>query len=147
MTPRKAGTYFTKIPSFFCAATLRMQSLPSQCSASSGMTRKSQSIPCSSATSSKWSRGETNVPLTCHPNFSSHPISCVRYWRKGLGRALMRLVVETARSTRMWKTMLTVFKRNQPAMNFYLNTGFKIDANSPSSCGHNSECYEILSCK
>jgi GNAT superfamily N-acetyltransferase len=80
--------------------------------------------------------------LFCH-EFQVEP----RYWRKGLGRRLMQLVTETARSLRMWKTMLTVFKRNLPAMHFYLSIGFNVDANSPSSCGYNSECYEILSCK
>ena len=80
--------------------------------------------------------------LFCH-EFQVEP----RYWRKGLGRRLMQLLTETARSLRMWKTMLTVFKRNLPAMHFYLSIGFNVDANSPSSCGFNSECYEILSFK
>lgn len=46
----------------------------------------------------------------------------------------------------MWKTMLTCFKCNGPAMTFYKHIGFDIDCNSPSKYGFD-ECYEILSDK
>lgn len=40
--------------------------------------------------------------------------------------------------------MLTCFKANDAAMRFYFRQGFKIDENSPSSCGYPHEKYEIL---
>ena len=65
----------------------------------------------------------------------------------GLGRLLMSLLVAAADKLKMWKVMLTCFKRNEVAMNFYRQCGFLVDSNSPSSCGHSKEDYEILSNK
>ncbi len=39
--------------------------------------------------------------------------------RLGLGRFLMQAVVKITAKTQMWKTMLTCFKSNIPAMRFY----------------------------
>lgn len=47
----------------------------------------------------------------------------------------------------MWKTMLTCFKCNTAAMAFYKHIGFGVDVNSPSQCGFDGECYEIMSDK
>lgn len=63
----------------------------------------------------------------------------------GIGRLLTSAVILIADTFRMWKVMLTCFKRNEAAMGFYLNCGFGIDCNSPSSFGHNDEEHEILS--
>lgn len=40
--------------------------------------------------------------------------------------------------------MLTIFKCNQEALQFYTSIGFQIDDNSPSKCGYDVD-YEILS--
>ena len=60
---------------------------------------------------------------------------------------LMDLLVKIAKHWRMWKVLLTCFKNNEPAMDFYHKIGFGIDANSPSSFGFHTENYEILSNK
>jgi len=65
----------------------------------------------------------------------------------GLGHLLMSLLVAAADKLKMWKVMLTCFKRNEAAMSFYRQCGFLVDSNSPSSCGHDEEDYEILSNK
>jgi ribosomal protein S18 acetylase RimI-like enzyme len=39
--------------------------------------------------------------------------------RQGLGRFLMQAVVKIAEKMQMWKTMLTCFKSNIPALRFY----------------------------
>ena len=59
----------------------------------------------------------------------------------------MDLLLKISNHWKMWKVLLTVFKTNKPAMDFYTKIGFGIDANSPSSCGYNDEVYEILSNK
>lgn len=41
--------------------------------------------------------------------------------------------------------MLTCFKENVNAFEFYRKLGFVIDQNSPSSCGITDTDYEILS--
>jgi len=63
----------------------------------------------------------------------------------GLGRLLMSQLVTIAERLRMWKVMLTCFKRNEGAISFYRRCGFDIDSNSPSSFGNENEDYEILS--
>jgi len=63
----------------------------------------------------------------------------------GLGRLLMSQLVTIAERLRMWKVMLTCFKRNEGAISFYRRCGFDIDSNSPSSFGNVDEDYEILS--
>lgn len=67
------------------------------------------------------------------------------YRGKGLGRKLMEYVTVIQRQYQMWKIMLTSFKANQDAIKFYTKIGFGIDINSPSRCGFDEECYEILS--
>lgn len=63
----------------------------------------------------------------------------------GIGRRLTETTVQIGQALRMWKVMLTCFKRNEQALRFYLQSGFSIDANSPSAFGNNDEDYEILS--
>ena len=63
-----------------------------------------------------------------------------------VGSQIMDMLHAMAAHWRMWKVMLTCFKVNTPAMAFYTQKkGFKIDNNSPSTCGYNDETYEILS--
>jgi GNAT superfamily N-acetyltransferase len=67
------------------------------------------------------------------------------YRRKGLGRRLMAIMESIARQTEMEKVVLTVFKVNESAMNFYINSlGYSIDSFSPSKSGEPAD-YEILS--
>jgi GNAT superfamily N-acetyltransferase len=66
----------------------------------------------------------------------------------GLGRLFTSLIVAIADKLKMWKVMLTCFKRNTAAMDFYKHAGFGIDSNSPSLFGSVAEedfDYEILS--
>lgn len=63
----------------------------------------------------------------------------------GLGRKLMEHMSVIQSHYQMWKIMLTSFKANQDAMSFYNKIGYGIDVNSPSRCGFEDECYEILS--
>lgn len=66
--------------------------------------------------------------------------------RRGLGRFLMQLLLLLARKFRLELVVLTVFKTNTAAMDFYRRKmGFKIDETSPSACGDASQSYEILS--
>lgn len=67
--------------------------------------------------------------------------------RKGLGKALMTALLKISKQLGLWKTMLTCFKSNTSAMDFYHKVGFSTDVNSPSSCGYFDEPYEILSDK
>ena len=46
----------------------------------------------------------------------------------------------------MKKVILTCFKMNIPAIQFYKKCGFKIDASSPTNYGNRDELYEIFSC-
>jgi ribosomal protein S18 acetylase RimI-like enzyme len=67
------------------------------------------------------------------------------YRRKGLGRRLMAIMESIARQTEMEKVVLTVFKVNESAMNFYIDSlGYSIDSFSPSKSGEPAD-YEILS--
>jgi ribosomal protein S18 acetylase RimI-like enzyme len=67
------------------------------------------------------------------------------YRRKGLGRRLMAIMESIARHTEMEKVVLTVFKVNESAMNFYIDSlGYSIDSLSPSKFGELAD-YEILS--
>jgi ribosomal protein S18 acetylase RimI-like enzyme len=65
--------------------------------------------------------------------------------RQRLGRSLMEVLEEVAHQTSMSKVVLTVFKKNKQAMEFYQQgLGYKVDESSPSQ--HNSPAdYEILS--
>jgi len=67
------------------------------------------------------------------------------YRRKGLGQQLMSTLEAVAQSTAMQKVMLTVFKKNDTAMQFYTQKlDYVIDESSPSKHGR-QEDYEILS--
>jgi N-alpha-acetyltransferase 40 len=65
--------------------------------------------------------------------------------RRGLGRNLMTLLEQLARSMDIVEVMLTVFRANQGAMKFYQEIlHYKIDDSSPSNHGEFAD-YEILS--
>jgi ribosomal protein S18 acetylase RimI-like enzyme len=64
----------------------------------------------------------------------------------GLGRRLMGAATAVQARWGLWKTMLTCFKRNTAAMQFYHKIGFGVDVYSPSRCeGWEPVKYEILS--
>jgi len=64
---------------------------------------------------------------------------------KGIGKHLMKLLARFQEACSMRKVMLTCFKINTNAMNFYLKNGFYVDENSPSKFGDTDCHYEILS--
>jgi len=65
--------------------------------------------------------------------------------RQGLGGKLMNVVERICRNVELPMVMLTVFKKNEQALQFYLEKlDYQIDARSPSQHGH-VEDYEILS--
>ena len=70
----------------------------------------------------------------------------LKYQGQGIGRRLMDIELQIANELNLWKTMLTCFKVNTKAMEFYNKIGFGIDINSPSTHGFDTE-YEILSDK
>ncbi|KAJ3370071.1 Nitrogen permease regulator 2 [Allomyces arbusculus] len=63
----------------------------------------------------------------------------------GLGRWLMNELVAIAQEVGMAKVMLTVFKINTAALQFYSKLGFDIDEISPSKWGNPDATYELLS--
>lgn len=66
---------------------------------------------------------------------------------KGIGKFMMKILEEIAVQFKMDKVMLTVFKQNSKACNFYMNSlQFRIDKSSPSKFGQEKD-YEILSKK
>jgi ribosomal protein S18 acetylase RimI-like enzyme len=67
------------------------------------------------------------------------------YQGKGIGKHIMELLNQFQKSCQMKKVMLTCFKINSSAMNFYLKNGFYIDEYSPSKFGDIHCHYEILS--
>lgn len=68
-----------------------------------------------------------------------------RMRRAGLGRRLMTILELVARQVGLNKTMLTVFKDNTAAWNFYTTKlKYKVDETSPSLYGEEVD-YEILS--
>ncbi|XP_057278793.1 N-alpha-acetyltransferase 40 [Pezoporus wallicus] len=71
-----------------------------------------------------------------------------RVRRRGLGKFLLQILQLVANSTQMKKVMLTVFKHNHGAYQFFREAlQFEVDATSPSAsgcCGDDSS-YEILS--
>lgn len=81
-----------------------------------------------------------------HPVLFCYEVQ-IRQDHQGLkiGRFLMDQLLKISNHWKMWKVLLTCFKINKPAMDFYFKLGFGIDANSPSSCGYDEEVYEILS--
>ncbi|XP_064407813.1 N-alpha-acetyltransferase 40 isoform X3 [Latimeria chalumnae] len=71
-----------------------------------------------------------------------------RVRRKGLGKFLLQILQLIANSTQMKKVMLTVFKHNQGAYQFFREAlQFDIDETSPSvsGCCSDDSSYEILS--
>ncbi|XP_039234756.1 N-alpha-acetyltransferase 40, partial [Pipra filicauda] len=71
-----------------------------------------------------------------------------RVRRRGLGKFLLQILQLVANSTQMKKVMLTVFKHNLGAFQFFREAlQFEVDPTSPSvsgCCGDDSS-YEILS--
>ncbi|XP_056366309.1 N-alpha-acetyltransferase 40 isoform X2 [Oenanthe melanoleuca] len=71
-----------------------------------------------------------------------------RVRRRGLGKFLLQILQLVANSTQMKKVMLTVFKHNPGALQFFREAlQFEVDPTSPSvsgCCGDDSS-YEILS--
>ena len=64
----------------------------------------------------------------------------------GFGKTLMSYIDMICEKCNINKIMLTVFKNNKIAMNFYINTlHFIIDETSPSKHGDCNTDYEILS--
>jgi ribosomal protein S18 acetylase RimI-like enzyme len=69
------------------------------------------------------------------------------FQRQGLGRKLMKMMEYFAHAAGLDRILLTVFKKNASAMEFYTKSlGYDIDESSPSKYGQ-SEDYEILTKK
>jgi ribosomal protein S18 acetylase RimI-like enzyme len=68
------------------------------------------------------------------------------YRRKGLGKQLMDIVETIAEQAEMPKVVLTVFKANKGALDFYQKLNYNIDESSPSKFNEPAD-YEILSQK
>lgn len=64
--------------------------------------------------------------------------------RQGLGKKLMDITETIASKAEMTKVVLTVFKANKAAMNFYQDLEYSIDESSPSKFNDPVD-YEILS--
>lgn len=62
-----------------------------------------------------------------------------------IGSKIINILLQLCKLYKMSKLMLTCLKENTLGMNFYKKNNFLIDCNSPSSHGHDDECYEILS--
>ncbi|KAG4071450.1 hypothetical protein HA402_011604 [Bradysia odoriphaga] len=95
----------------------------------------------------------------CHFRFdygSDYDDACVycyelqvvkEFQRQGLGKYLMNILNLLAIRFKLYKVMLTVFKHNVNAMDFYVNKfKFRVDRSSPSKFGQEKD-YEILSLK
>lgn len=67
------------------------------------------------------------------------------FQRNGLGKYLMSALKDIAEYWRMSKILLTCFKANINAMQFYIRQGYLVDSSSPSRWGHKDAPYEILS--
>lgn len=64
----------------------------------------------------------------------------------GIGQRLMSMAEAMAKAHEVEKTMLTVMKRNEKAMSFYVDKlGYHVDEASPSKFGDSTAAYEILS--
>lgn len=69
------------------------------------------------------------------------------YQRLGIGTYLMDILKLLAIRFRMYKVMLTVFRHNRNAIDFYVNKfGFRVDKSSPSKFDQLTD-YEIFSLK
>jgi len=66
------------------------------------------------------------------------------YHRQGLGKNIMAIIEKIAKISDMKKVMLTCFKSNKPAMDFYKDLEYNIDETSPSNFNEPAD-YEILS--
>ena len=66
------------------------------------------------------------------------------YRRQGLGKKMMDIAETIALEAEMPKVMLTVFKSNKGAMDFYKQLEYSIDETSPSKYNEPAD-YEILS--
>jgi ribosomal protein S18 acetylase RimI-like enzyme len=64
--------------------------------------------------------------------------------RNGLGRRMMQMMEIVAMQMKMRKVMLTVFKKNEEALNFYDQLKYQIDKISPCQCGEIAD-YKIMS--
>ncbi|OQS02338.1 N-acetyltransferase [Thraustotheca clavata] len=66
--------------------------------------------------------------------------------RKGVGKRLMQMLELISTKYKLKWIVLTVFKANESAMQFYTKKmGFEIDDTSPSQHDNTEESYEILS--
>lgn len=71
-----------------------------------------------------------------------------KYQRQGLGKKLMSVIEQIGQEAEMPKIVLTVFKANKEAMEFYVEKlNYDIDETSPSNHGQTNADYEILSRK
>ena len=69
-----------------------------------------------------------------------------KYQRLGLGKKIMTIIETLTINAELGRIMLTVFKKNESAMNFYRGINYDVDETSPSM--HNEPAdYEILSKK
>lgn len=66
------------------------------------------------------------------------------YQRRGIGKALMEISEHIALHAEFNKVMLTVFKSNESAIEFYRHLNYSIDPTSPSNYNDPAD-YEILS--
>lgn len=66
------------------------------------------------------------------------------YRRQGLGKRLMEICERISAVSELPKVVLTVFKKNLAAMDFYESIGYTIDGSSPSNYNEPAD-YEILS--
>ena len=66
------------------------------------------------------------------------------YRRQGLGRKLMKMMEYIATTAGLDRILLTVFKQNEAAMNFYRKSlSYVVDETSPSQFGESAD-FEIL---
>lgn len=69
-----------------------------------------------------------------------------KFQRKGVGARLMSVLESIAKAAGLEKVVLTVFKNNVAATEFYTNSlDYQVDESSPSRHGDKSADYEILS--
>lgn len=69
------------------------------------------------------------------------------FQRRGIGKYLINILQLLAIQFKIYKVMLTVFKHNSVAMEFYMKSmKFRIDKSSPSKFDQETD-YEILSLK
>lgn len=64
--------------------------------------------------------------------------------KQGLAKHIMRILESLCRQHNMSKVVLTVFKNNEKACNFFASQGYELDASSPQNFGVEA-FYSILS--